>query len=82
MLKQLFDDNILEEESILSWHSDYARNEYSADASLITIDDLELLKASAQPVVTWLLEAEEEGEEEEEEEEGDDDDVAPESTDA
>ena len=58
----------------LAWAADYARNEYSAEQSMVGIDTLEQLKATAAPFITWLQEAEEEGEEgDEDEEEGDDD---------
>lgn len=72
-LKQLFDEEVVEEDVFFNWATDYARNEYSASDSLIHIDVLEALKASAAPFITWLQEAEEEGEEEEEEEDDEDD---------
>jgi hypothetical protein len=75
-LKQLFDEEVVEEDVFFNWATDYARNEYSASDSLIHIDVLEALKASAAPFITWLQEAEEEGEEgedEDDEEEEEDD---------
>jgi len=67
-LKQLFDEEVVEEDIFFNWATDYARNEYSASQSMIDIDTLETMKASAAPFITWLQEAEEEGED------GDDDD--------
>ena len=67
VLKQLFDEEIVEEDVFYDWSADYAKNDHSADDSLITIDTLESLKASAQPFVTWLREADEEGDSSEEE---------------
>jgi len=71
MLKQLFDSDLVEEDVFYSWHTDYARNEFSAEASVISTDTLELLKESAQPFITWLQEAEEEGDSDESSDEGD-----------
>lgn len=72
MLKQLFDEDLVEEDVFYSWHTDYARNEFSAEASLISTDTLEALKESAQPFITWLQEADEEGDSDESDEEEDD----------
>lgn len=63
LLKTLFDEEIVEEDIFLMWAADYARNEYSADSSLIDIDTLEKLKESAGPFITWMREADEEGDE-------------------
>ena len=60
VLKQLFDEEVVEEEVFLAWSSDLTRNEYSCDVSLVSDEVLEGLKASAGPFVTWLQEAEEE----------------------
>ena len=60
---------MIEEDVLLEWAADYARNDFSADGSLISIDTLEMLKSAAQPFITWLQEAEEEGEDGDEEEE-------------
>mmetsp|Transcript_31845 Transcript_31845/g.32456 ORF Transcript_31845/g.32456 Transcript_31845/m.32456 type:complete len:394 (+) Transcript_31845:131-1312(+) len=69
MLKQLYDEEIVEEDTLLTWGSDYARNDYSVEQSLITFETLEQLKIAAQPFLTWLEEAEEEDDDDEEEEE-------------
>ena len=76
LLKQLLDEELVEEDVFLSWAGDFTRNEYSAEQSMVCLDTLEQLKLSAQPFITWLQEAEEEGEssddgEEEEESSGD-----------
>lgn len=75
LLKSLFDEEIVEEDTFLVWAADLTRNEFSAEMSMISIDALEALKSSAAPFITWLQEAEEEdgsddddGDEEEEEE--------------
>lgn len=67
VLKSLFDEEVVDEEVFLSWSADYAKNDYSADDSLIGIDALEELKTVSQPFITWLREAGEEGESSEEE---------------
>lgn len=66
MLKQLYDCDLVEEDVFYSWASDYSRNEYSVDSSMITIDTLDKLKEAAQPFITWLHEAEEEEDDDEE----------------
>ena len=71
VLKQLFDEEVVEEEVFLAWSCDCTRNEYSCDVFLVSDEVLEGLKASAGPFVAWLQEAEEE----EEEEEGEDDEA-------
>lgn len=69
VLKQLFDEELVEEDVFFEWSADLTRNEFSADLSMIDEDTLEQLKAGASLFIVWLQEAEEEGEEEEEEEE-------------
>lgn len=69
ILKQLFDEEMMEEDIFLEWAGDLTRNEYSVDDTMITFDALEGLRAAAAPFVTWLQEAEEEDDEEDEEEE-------------
>ena len=81
VLKQLFDEELVEEDVFFEWAGDMTRNEYSAEFSMIDIDTLENLKNSASLFITWLQEAEEEGEEGEEgeesgEEEDDEDETA------
>jgi hypothetical protein len=69
ILKQLFDEELVEEDVFFEWAADVTRNEFSAEFSMIDIDTLEHLKASASLFITWLQEAEEEGEEEDDSEE-------------
>lgn len=64
MLKQLYDADLVEEEVFYAWSTDYTRNEFSAESSLIGLDTLEALKEAAKPFITWLQSAEEEGEDE------------------
>ena len=71
ILKLLFDNDVVEEDIFYDWSADYAKNDFSADDSLISIDVLEELKASAQPFITWLREADEEGDSSEEDDEED-----------
>jgi translation initiation factor 5 len=66
VLKQLFDEELVEEDVFFEWSADVTRNEFSAEFSMIDIDTLENLKATASLFIIWLQEAEEEGEEEEE----------------
>ena len=68
VLKQLFNEELVEEEVFLAWSCDLTRNAYSCDVSLVSDEVLEGLKASAGPFVTWLQEAEEEEEGSEDEE--------------
>ena len=70
ILKQLLDEELVEEDTFYAWAGDFARNEFSAEQSMMCLDTLEQLKASAAPFIKWLQEAEEEGDEDEEE--GDD----------
>jgi len=56
ILKELYDNDVLEEENILKWASD-------TKGSVKTVRD------QAAPMITWLKEAEEESEEDEEDEE-------------
>lgn len=72
LLKELLDEEIIEEDVFLEWYADLARNEFSASDSMITIEILEQLKAFAAPFIKWLQEAEEEDEEEEEDDDDDD----------
>lgn len=75
LLKHLLDEELVEEFSFFQWHQDLARNEYSADVSMMDLDTLENLKDSAMPFITWLQEAEsEEDDDDEEEGEGEDED--------
>jgi translation initiation factor 5 len=71
LLKQLLDEELVEEDVFLAWAADFTRNEYSAEQSMVNLDTLEHLKASAAPFIKWLQEAEEEGEEEDEDEDED-----------
>ena len=72
VLKQLFDEELVEEDVFFEWSADNTRNEFSAEFSMIDIDTLENLKATASLFIIWLQEAEEEGEEEEESEDEED----------
>eukprot|EP01112_Ceratiomyxa_fruticulosa_P009944 TRINITY_DN2611_c0_g1_i1.p1 TRINITY_DN2611_c0_g1~~TRINITY_DN2611_c0_g1_i1.p1 ORF type:complete len:408 (-),score=97.02 TRINITY_DN2611_c0_g1_i1:170-1393(-) len=65
VVKKLYDDDILEEESILKWHK--AASEDGAMPS----GAVEKVKKAVQPLIKWLEEAEEESDEEEEEEDDD-----------
>lgn len=71
-LKQLFDEDIVEEDVFVKWGQDISRNEHSADYSMITLDTLDQLKSNAEPFLKWLMEAEEEGDDDEDSEDDDD----------
>ena len=64
ILKHLFDEEILEEDSLLEWSTDPARNEYSINS--VSDESLDQLRALAVPFIVWLQEAEEEGDEDDE----------------
>jgi len=74
MLKQLYDEDIVEEETFYAWHTDITRNEYSAEQSMISLETLEHLKEAAKLFIVWLQEADEEGDSDEDESAEDDDD--------
>jgi len=65
LLKSLFEEELVEEDTFLAWAGDFTRNEYSAEQSMVCLDTLEQLKGAAQPFITWLQEAEEDDSEEE-----------------
>ena len=65
-LKQLFDEDLLDEAILLEWAQDEVRNEYTSDESMIEMEALESLKEAARPFIVWLEEAESEEESEEE----------------
>ena len=74
VLKQLYEEDLIDEEVIFEWDADSIRNDFTADSSMINDETLEALKSHAKQVVVWLREAEEEGEDEDEddgEEDGD-----------
>jgi len=73
ILKTLFDEEIVEEDVFFDWATDYAKNDYSADSSLISIETLEELKLKSQPFITWLREADESGEDDDDDEDDEDD---------
>eukprot|EP00558_Chaetoceros_sp_UNC1202_P002487 CAMPEP_0197243180 /NCGR_PEP_ID=MMETSP1429-20130617/8702_1 /TAXON_ID=49237 /ORGANISM="Chaetoceros sp., Strain UNC1202" /LENGTH=410 /DNA_ID=CAMNT_0042703341 /DNA_START=398 /DNA_END=1630 /DNA_ORIENTATION=+ len=51
MLKQMFDEDLLEEKVILDWAFD-GRSEYTLDS--VTEDQRANLRGQAEPVITWL----------------------------
>lgn len=73
LLKQLYDEDIVEEDVLLEWYYDENKNEYSMNECLHTNNErvFETLKDSAKLFIKWLQEADEEGEDDEE---GDDED--------
>jgi translation initiation factor 5 len=74
VLMQLYEAEVVEEDTFLAWAADTTRNEFTADDSMIEYETLETLRNHAFPFIKWLQEAEEEGDEdddEEGEEEGD-----------
>mmetsp|Transcript_33414 Transcript_33414/g.56091 ORF Transcript_33414/g.56091 Transcript_33414/m.56091 type:complete len:452 (+) Transcript_33414:397-1752(+) len=73
LLKQLLDEELVEEDTFLAWAADFTRNEYSAEQSMLSTDTLEQLKASAAPFITWLQEAEEEEDDDDDDDEEEDD---------
>lgn len=70
-LKQLLDEELVDEDNFMAWAGDYPRNEFSVDQSMITEETLDQLRVTAQPFITWLQEAEEEDDEDDEDEDDD-----------
>ena len=54
MIKQFYDEDALEEETIIEWSED-GRSEYTLDA--VDEDTRAALRSEAEPVVVWLQEA-------------------------
>ena len=44
LLKQLLDEELVEEDTFLAWAADFTRNEYSAEQSMVCLDTLEVSK--------------------------------------
>mmetsp|Transcript_5084 Transcript_5084/g.14858 ORF Transcript_5084/g.14858 Transcript_5084/m.14858 type:complete len:413 (+) Transcript_5084:47-1285(+) len=65
MLKQMYDEDALEEETILEWAED-GRSDYTLDA--VDEDKRAALRSNAEPVVVWLMEADSEEESDEDDE--------------
>jgi translation initiation factor 5 len=61
MIKQFYDEDVLEEETILEW-ADEGRSEYTT----VCEDTRAVLRGEAEPVVVWLQEADSEEESSEE----------------
>lgn len=59
LIKQLYDEDGLEEETILEW-ADQGRSEYTLDS--VEEDVRALIRSEAEPVVVWLQEADSEDE--------------------
>lgn len=55
MIKQMYDEDVLEEETILEW-SEEGRSDYTLDK--VDEDARSVLRGEAEPVVVWLQEAE------------------------
>ena len=79
VLKQLYEEDLIDEDVIFEWDADSIRNDFTADSSMISDETLEALKSHAKLVVVWLREAEEEGDDKDEddgEDDGEDGDEA------
>lgn len=59
MLKQLYDEDALDEETILEW-ADQGRSEFTLDG--VSEETRAIIRGEAEPVVVWLQEAESEDE--------------------
>mmetsp|Transcript_78888 Transcript_78888/g.154263 ORF Transcript_78888/g.154263 Transcript_78888/m.154263 type:complete len:102 (+) Transcript_78888:1247-1552(+) len=62
VLKQLYDEDVLEEEVILDWASQGVTYEFSPQA--LTAEQVRALRVSAEQFVAWLKEADEDDEDE------------------
>lgn len=65
MIKQLYDEDALDEESILDW-ADEGRSEYTLDA--VDEEARAALRGEAEPVVVWLQDEDSDDEESEDDE--------------
>ncbi len=63
MLKQFYDEDVLEEETILAW-AEEGRNEYTLDG--VDEETRAVLRGEAEPVVVWLQEPDSEDDDEDE----------------
>jgi len=70
-LKQLFDLELVDEEIFTAWAEGLTRSEYSADSSMMSLEQLEELRTAAGPFIIWLQQAEEE---EDDDDQGDNND--------
>jgi hypothetical protein len=70
---QLYDAEVVEEDTFMVWAGDTTVNDYTLDQSMINYDICEAVRTNVAPFVKWLQEAEEEGEEDGDEEEEEDD---------
>ena len=73
LLKHMYDEDLLDEDTILAWNDDALRNEFTCDRTLVSDAALANLKASAAPFCTWLEEAGVEGEDDSEDEDEEED---------
>jgi translation initiation factor 5 len=64
-LKQLYDEDLVDEDVFFQWNLDPTPNDYSVSDEIISAAVLVQLKQSAKPFITWLDEAEEEDDSEE-----------------
>lgn len=74
VLLQLYEAELVEEDTFFAWAGDTTRNEFSAEESMMSYETLESLRMQATPFIKWLQEAEEEDDEDGEEGEDEDDD--------
>jgi hypothetical protein len=51
LLKQLYDEDLIEEEVLFDWFHDALRNEFTVDSTIISDDILEQLKDASKPFI-------------------------------
>lgn len=73
-LQQLFEEDIIEEETFFHWSVDTTRNEYTAHSNVIEFEMLEKLHENAKPFVHWLQTADEEGDEDDDDDDEEEED--------
>ena len=71
MLKQFYDEDLVDEDVFFEWDADSIRNDFSAEITMMGEETLEALRGHAKQFIIWLREAEED-DEDDGEEEGDD----------
>ena len=62
VLKQLYDEDVLDEDVVLDWATQGVTYEFSPQS--MQVEQVKALRQSAEPFVTWLNEAESDDEDE------------------
>ena len=71
ILRFLYDEDVLDEETILKWNQSKLRDEFTFTD--LPTDKLKELRDAAKPLITWLEQAEEEADEDDDDDDDDED---------